>query len=262
MKGLLHRLATRAAGTAAPVRSDVRLPFGAGGWGEAVEAAGDAAGDAAAPSRYADAPAGADAPALDVPAPPVAAAPVPIGHAPVPATPWPAVRAAPPAFETRAPAGPRARAEAQREERLPPRLVDHLPEARVANDAAGRRSDGEATTESAANTAPPASPARGTFSAVAAASAHRTGHAEPARLMPAAALPPAPVAAVSAARWPAWAPHAPPSTAKSEEATEVHVHIGRIDVTALHEPSAPRRRPAAAPAPLSLDAYLARRGRT
>jgi hypothetical protein len=41
------------------------------------------------------------------------------------------------------------------------------------------------------------------------------------------------------------------------------VHIGRIEVTALHEnSSAPRRRPSPAPAPMSLDAYLARRSRT
>jgi hypothetical protein len=46
------------------------------------------------------------------------------------------------------------------------------------------------------------------------------------------------------------------------EATEVHVHIGRIDVTAVREaPAAARRRPAPAPAAPSLDSYLAQRRR-
>lgn len=42
---------------------------------------------------------------------------------------------------------------------------------------------------------------------------------------------------------------------------DVHIHIGCIEVTAVHEPAAPRRRPVSAPAPMSLDAYLAKRGR-
>ena len=45
-----------------------------------------------------------------------------------------------------------------------------------------------------------------------------------------------------------------------EETTEVHVSIGRIEVTAIHEPAAPAQRPAARrKAPVSLDEYLARR---
>lgn len=43
--------------------------------------------------------------------------------------------------------------------------------------------------------------------------------------------------------------------------TEVHIHIGRIDVTALPEAPAPRRSEPKVQAPLSLDAYLAQRGR-
>jgi hypothetical protein len=44
-----------------------------------------------------------------------------------------------------------------------------------------------------------------------------------------------------------------------EETTEVHVHIGRIEVTAVHEP--PPAKPAASRrrAPMSLDEYLAKR---
>jgi hypothetical protein len=48
----------------------------------------------------------------------------------------------------------------------------------------------------------------------------------------------------------------------ADEATEVRIHIGRIDVTAVHEAPPPRRRPAPTPAPMSLDTYLARRSRS
>ena len=43
-----------------------------------------------------------------------------------------------------------------------------------------------------------------------------------------------------------------------EETTEVHVSIGRIEVTAVHEP-APAKRQEPAARPMTLDAYLARR---
>jgi hypothetical protein len=48
----------------------------------------------------------------------------------------------------------------------------------------------------------------------------------------------------------------------ADEATEVHIHIGRIDVTAVHEAPPPRRRAAPTLAPMSLDTYLARRSRS
>jgi hypothetical protein len=48
----------------------------------------------------------------------------------------------------------------------------------------------------------------------------------------------------------------------ADEATEVHIHIGRIDVTAVHEAPPPRRKQASTQAPMSLDAYLARRSRS
>jgi hypothetical protein len=44
-----------------------------------------------------------------------------------------------------------------------------------------------------------------------------------------------------------------------EETTEVHVHIGRIEVTAVHEPAPAKPAAARRPAPMSLDEYLARR---
>ena len=65
----------------------------------------------------------------------------------------------------------------------------------------------------------------------------------------------------ASAPWPAVSPAASPARA-AEEATEVHVHIGRIEVTAVHGAAPPRRRPAAAaPAPTPLDAYMAARQR-
>jgi hypothetical protein len=45
------------------------------------------------------------------------------------------------------------------------------------------------------------------------------------------------------------------------EPGEVHIHIGRVEVTAVHEAPVPRRRPPAAPSPTSLDVYLAGRRR-
>jgi hypothetical protein len=66
-------------------------------------------------------------------------------------------------------------------------------------------------------------------------------------------------------RWPASTAQ-PPQTqrpghgSRVEETTEVHVSIGRIELTAIHEPAAPAQRPAARrKAPVSLDEYLARR---
>ena len=50
--------------------------------------------------------------------------------------------------------------------------------------------------------------------------------------------------------------------AASGEPSEVHIHIGRIEVTAVHEAAPPRRPAAPRPPPTSLDAYLAKRGRT
>jgi hypothetical protein len=52
------------------------------------------------------------------------------------------------------------------------------------------------------------------------------------------------------------------TAAPGEDNTEVHIHIGRIDVTAVHETPAARRRAPGAPAPMSLDGYLAKQGRS
>ena len=53
-------------------------------------------------------------------------------------------------------------------------------------------------------------------------------------------------------------------TAARIEATaepEVHIHISRIDVTAVHEPPRPKAKPRERVQPVSLDAYLAARSR-
>ncbi len=66
-------------------------------------------------------------------------------------------------------------------------------------------------------------------------------------------------------RWPASAAqpslaYRPGHSGQADTTTEVHVSIGRIEVTAIHEPAAPAQRPAARrKAPVSLDEYLARR---
>ena len=53
------------------------------------------------------------------------------------------------------------------------------------------------------------------------------------------------------------------SSASSHEPAEVHVHIGRIEVTAVHEAPPTREKKRAARQPMSLEAYLAKRhGRT
>jgi hypothetical protein len=58
------------------------------------------------------------------------------------------------------------------------------------------------------------------------------------------------------------APWAQAGADVAEEAAEVHIHIGRIDVTAVHAAPPPRRRQASTQAQMSLDTYLARRNRS
>lgn len=48
---------------------------------------------------------------------------------------------------------------------------------------------------------------------------------------------------------------------QADEITEVHVSIGRIEVTAVHESPPPKRQAPTSAKPLSLDEYLARRGK-
>ncbi len=50
-----------------------------------------------------------------------------------------------------------------------------------------------------------------------------------------------------------------PSQRRTAPAPEVHIHIGRIELTAVPPPAAPRRESASGKKPMSLDEYLQRR---
>lgn len=76
-----------------------------------------------------------------------------------------------------------------------------------------------------------------------------------ARALPDALLPPSP----PPARATTAAVGAHPPAPAADTPTEVHVHIGRIEVTAVHAPAAPRPAARSGRAPMSLDEYLARR---
>jgi hypothetical protein len=52
-----------------------------------------------------------------------------------------------------------------------------------------------------------------------------------------------------------------PQSSAADDTAEVHIYIGRIDVTAVHEAPQSRRKMAQARAPRSLDDYLSRRSR-
>jgi hypothetical protein len=87
-------------------------------------------------------------------------------------------------------------------------------------------------------------------------------HTEPPRLLPPQAevlRQPAPRPATG--HGPSSTAAGPPPQAATAQETEVHIHIGRIEVTALHEAPRPAARPRERPQPVSLDAYLAARGK-
>lgn len=233
MTGLLHRLAQRATGCAWTVRSDVRLPFGADGL---------------------------DRP-HDETVPPLMEAAVPQTHAPArprPAEPASLVTAAP--GQAMPPRGQSPAVAAQPGRAQP-----------VEAEAAAQRTP--------VATTPPAQPPGAPGAAAVPATAMPTmaspqtparppSTPPPRREEPAPLLPPQPGAAGHAAplaqtvRGPAaFALRPAPQTAASPE-TEVHIHIGRIDVTALHEAPRPKARPRERTQPVSLDAYLAARSKT
>ena len=82
-------------------------------------------------------------------------------------------------------------------------------------------------------------------------------HHAPAPLLPRQNNAPSP----ASAPWPAVSPAATPARL-ADDTAEVHIHIGRIEVTAVHGAAPPRKRPAtAAPASTPLDTYLAARQR-
>lgn len=231
MNGLLHRLAARANGSAWTVRSDARLPFASESWGQATietEAPQTEPTALLRPSAKALAP---DPHATEPNAPHLqqqAAGQAPAGESPnalmsVPATPYRTVQQHQWPFATDAPLSAQ-----------PPDKRTVLP---------------QPTPDAPATSRP--------------AAAHP--HAAPAfaQNAPEPLLPPvsAPSVAASAGLAPrahpgAWAGTTQPA---AREDTEVHIHIGRIDVTVVHEAPKPRPRARERTQPVSLDAYLAAR---
>lgn len=230
MTGLLHRLAARATGTGWTVRSDVRLPFGAAGLEPAQETV-----------------------------PTLMEAPVPERRAPG-QTRSQSTRPA-------APTAPPGRAQPAR----PAQPAAEVPKPLMPTS---RQAPGPRTPVTA--TAPPLPPE---FALVAPPAATRTEapvlpvarpkpQSPPLGQAPEPLLPPRPPAAGRAEQLaqavPGSAPFAlrPAQQAATRRETEVHIHIGRIDVTALHEAPRPKARPRERPQPVSLDAYLAARSKS
>jgi hypothetical protein len=280
MNGLLHRLAARATGTAVPVRSDAGLPYGGGApaWADTPESEFAETRDALRPGEQAslprgDQPGGVE-PGLLPPSTAVQTAAVApsdktpsgmaprVAHdlmdeskpaiAPLPEQPLPR-RTEVPSVRDQEPVAPLpeppllARAEVplvRDAGALPAMLGEPLTE--------HRHRPGVAPFESSADVAARVAPPQGNPTPLMPPAADQSRHG--------------PILAASmrstlgaTRQLGAW----PQAAAKpAEEATEVHIHIGRIDVTAVHEAPPPRRKPAATPAPMSLDTYLTRRSRS
>ena len=251
MNGLLHRMAARAAGTAVAVRSDARLPYAGGGAG--LGGLGEAA------SNFST------------------------GAEPLAQT--PSASAILPHEHTARPAGLQVSTNSTR---APSPLVSGLHDAGAVRDtpqiapnaAFTQRVDSTqpSTIDEPQLTMPPqhAEPVMPRTVPLAIESelapahtplelampAHRAMRAdEPAPLMPREPRP-APLSPVLRPADRRAALSRDSAATQHEADTEVHIHIGRIDVTAVHEVAPPRRRAAAAPAPMSLDGYLAQRGRS
>ena len=263
MTGLLHRLAARASGTAWTVRSDARLPFGAGRLRE-----GEAVQEPQEPQEFVAAVPGADAPMAATP---------PVQQRNRPAEPYiPAISA----ISATTPHGPPAAMETQ--PASPPPLLKPVPAktapvgALAAAHALQQPFPSDTTSAIGATARPPATaptsalepptvhrPAWSATSENAAPPGHAPHlHGEPAPLLPPvrahASQPGMPSPRQLAAAW--RAPGAPQHPVGQD--TEVHIHIGRIDVTAVHEAPRPkaRTRERERTQPVSLDAYLATRG--
>lgn len=245
MSGLLQRLAARATGSAWALRSDARLPFAAATAGitweqdaappEPAGAMGAAAAQQSAVARQ--------------PAPPMAAgahdpALIATHTAPMAAVREPAATAMPHPDAS-------IKVQAAKEPQLPP-----MP------DGAMHASRPAPAREPAMVSAPtpwpnpPAAPAdpRPLLAARAEGDAvNAQGQPSPADRATPAGTPRAPHA-LPALRRPAATAARPPA-----EPPEVHIHIGRIEVTAVAAPQQPQRPARERAQPLSLDAYLKQR---
>jgi hypothetical protein len=239
MTGLLHRLAARAAGNTVAVRSDARLPFRGIGPGPGAAASVPEPLSTFAPR----APALTRPPAAALDRPHVD----PAASIVTPAASRPEVFRADPNSPT-ADARRDSRASCQnvvppgRDATVPPRMVD--PDVDKGRQTASRA---EWAGRSAAPLAPDAAGHDGVLRL-------------PPLLVPLAMSDGAPVSAAVASTVVPTVPAAAQNAARAES-TEVHIHIGSIEVTAVHEAPAPQQRPLPAPPPMSLDTYLAKRGR-
>jgi hypothetical protein len=244
MKGLLHRLAARAAGSAIAVRSDARLGFADSRAQVATAEPGLdqslAIGDAASTSS---------APEASTAALQIAPAPAPLVSASLP--PISAYRAVSAEVAGEVRAGHTDPSSGMLEARVPPLLVQSGPASDVHVSSrhieSGTRSQDRASNQESA-------PAQRSERIPAPAR-------EPALLLPevAATFSPRPaLLAPTTTRATTGSMHAVPH----DQPNEVHVHIGRIEVTAVHQAASPRYRATPTNPPMSLDAYLAKRGRT
>ena len=244
MSGLLQRLAARATGSAWALRSDARLPFAAATAGMAQEqdaAPPEPAGamGAAAAQRSAVAP---------QPAPPMAAR----AHDPAliatHTAPMAAVRE--PAADTVPQPAPVTKARAAKEPQQPP-----MPDGAMHASRPAPASEPAMVSATTPWPNPPAAPAdpRPLLAARAEGGAvNAQGQPSPADRATPAGTPRAPHA-LPALRQPA------ATAARPAEPAEVHVHIGRIEVTAVAAPQQPQRPARERAQPLSLDAYLQQR---
>ena len=229
MSGLLQRLGARAIGRAWAVRSDARLPFGAE---RMLERPAPAAPDAAAAPQRLGTPARPHATAASPAAAPTTAAVVPAPLLPsasnalwpAPALPTPASNRATPLSAALLPT-------------TNPATAADAPPTHAARTPAATQTPADAANQSA-HTATVAPIAPGTPTPLLPATTRRNA-------MPA----PAAHLAFGTQR----------AQAGTAQDTEVHIHIGRIEVTALQEASRPKAKPRERAQPMSLDTYLEQR---
>jgi hypothetical protein len=238
MTGLLHRLAARATNDGWTVRSDARLPFGAHALGQAPDTAPRLV-DAAGPATRAQVRAGPGTTA--------------------PATAVPPQAALPPARTPGAAARPGSQGAqgAQDMAAVPAPLMPAAAEPAAQHAARG-----------AATLAPPeARPGAATPAMAFLRTDDRPRLSQSLSEEPALLMPPQPSTAGHAAPQAqavqgaaAFAIRAAPQAGASGE-TEVHIHIGRIEVTALQEAPLPKAGARERAPAMSLDAYLAARSK-
>lgn len=233
MTGLLQRLGARATGQAWAVRADTRLPFGAERMAPLPEAVDAAPAEAAAQPHGAPQQRRAGIGTASASAPFVAEA--------MPRALLPAAHTTQQADPSQTPVTSAATARLQQRPHTPaapPRSTAHAPDTQpqpVGEPASART---EAPTP-AASAAPAAPDAPTPLLPTSASTALRQPHAPH-------------------AAWPS-AIGAPHGQVAAPQDTEVHIHIGRIDVTALHEAPRAKAKPRERAQPMSLDAYLAKR---